>query len=125
MKKNGFTLIELLASIILMGIIIGIAVPTYNKYVEKSRKNTFEQTLIGLTRSIELYIVERPGEDFTTPLDILTYIKEAENVNTIKTGKFYLSNGKVILLNVNDGTFCGNGYKKNLSITKGSCPVAE
>ena len=31
MRKKGFTLVELLAAIVLLGIIIAIAVPKYNK----------------------------------------------------------------------------------------------
>ena len=45
MRKKGFTLVELLAAIVLLGIIIAIAVPKYNKYIAKSKKNTFRETL--------------------------------------------------------------------------------
>ena len=41
MRKKGFTLVELLAAIVLLGIIIAIAVPKYNKYIAKSKINTF------------------------------------------------------------------------------------
>ena len=44
MNKKGFTLIELLAVIVIMGILMMVAVPAVNRYVEKSRKSTFVNT---------------------------------------------------------------------------------
>ena len=41
MKKKGFTLIELLAVIIIFGIIIGIAVTGYSKYVISSKNKSY------------------------------------------------------------------------------------
>ena len=58
MRKKGFTLVELLAAIVLLGIIIAIAVPKYNKYIAKSKINTFRETLSGLYRSVEIYVAE-------------------------------------------------------------------
>lgn len=38
MKKNGFTLIELLAVIVILGVLLGIAVPSITKYITNSKK---------------------------------------------------------------------------------------
>ncbi|MBR4355413.1 MAG: prepilin-type N-terminal cleavage/methylation domain-containing protein [Elusimicrobiaceae bacterium] len=35
--KNGFTLIEILVAVLIMGILVAMAVPTYEKAIEKSR----------------------------------------------------------------------------------------
>ena len=44
MNKKGFTLVELLAVIAILSIIVLVAVPTFNKYVIKS-KNQYYKTL--------------------------------------------------------------------------------
>ena len=41
MKKKGFTLVEMLAVIVILGIIIGLAVSGYSKYVTSSRDKSY------------------------------------------------------------------------------------
>ena len=41
MRKKGFTLIEMLAVIIIFGVIIGIGVTSYSKYLTSSRKKSY------------------------------------------------------------------------------------
>ena len=53
MNKKGFTLVEVLAVIILLGLIAAILIPNYNKTIEKSKKNSFKESLNGLVRTIE------------------------------------------------------------------------
>lgn len=38
-KKSGFTLIELLIAIVIVGILVSIAVPSYQKSVQKARRS--------------------------------------------------------------------------------------
>lgn len=120
MKNKGFTLVELLASIILIGIIVGVVIPVYNKYVEKSKINSFEETLNGLSRAIELHVADSAIE-YTDPVDIDSINLEAENLSTLKGGRFYIEDGRIIFIDVTNGSLCGNGYKQNFEISKGSC----
>ena len=119
--KKGFTLVELLAAIILIGLIIGISVPAFNKYVSKSRKDSFKETLIGLSRALEIHVASDNEIDYSEPTEILSIDLEAENLNTIKSGSFYLEDGRIYFVNVSNGYFCGNGYKNDLSIHDGEC----
>lgn len=121
MKNRGFTLVELLTSIILIGIIIGLAVPAYGKYINKSRKNSFKETLIGLSRAIELHIASDSSIDYSDPIPLDAIELEAENISSITDGSFYVKKGKVIFVNVFNGYYCGNGYKKDLVIYDGPC----
>ena len=41
MKQKGFTLIELLAVIVILGVLLGIAMPSVSNYITASRKKTF------------------------------------------------------------------------------------
>ena len=40
-NKKGFTLIELLATIVIMGILMMVAIPTISRVIENARKDTF------------------------------------------------------------------------------------
>lgn len=42
MNEKAFTLTELLAVIVILGVLIGIAVPTYNNQINKARKKVYE-----------------------------------------------------------------------------------
>lgn len=44
MNKKGFTLIELLAVIVILGVVMGIAIPAMSGYIENSRKDTMIST---------------------------------------------------------------------------------
>lgn len=61
-KNNGFTIIELLSVLVVLGIIMAIAVPTYNGYVKKARINTcksYEKTLEGSAKSFITECINR------------------------------------------------------------------
>ena len=53
MQKKGFTLIELLAVILMLGIIALITVPTVSGIIEKSKKNIFNSTALGMIKAVE------------------------------------------------------------------------
>ena len=50
MNNKGFSLVELLAIITVLGLIMGIAIPAYQKYVTNSRKTGYN-TLINTCRT--------------------------------------------------------------------------
>lgn len=121
MKSKGFTLVELLASIVLLGVIVGITIVGYDKYVEKSELDTFKASLSGIIRTLEIYITENPNENFSIDTTIDKDVIDGEFLNNIKSGTFKVEENKIILTNVSDGNFCGNGSKNNFTVKTGEC----
>ncbi len=70
MKKNcckgsikGFTLIELLVVVLIIGILAAIALPQYQKAVEKARAAEAVTRISQLEKAIDLWRLTNPGEE--------------------------------------------------------------
>ncbi len=124
-KRNGFSLVELLAVIILLGVVALIIVPSAIKTLENSKKQSFENSVIGLITSATNYMgtsdfVEWPGG--LTISNIQTNnLFEAKNIDKFTGGTLYNSYGTITVQNITDGNYCANGKKNSLTITKGNC----
>lgn len=55
--KKGFTLIELLVVILIIGILSSVALPQYDKAVEKSRQTEAIVTANSLMKAIQAYVL--------------------------------------------------------------------
>ncbi len=52
-KNRGFSLIELLIAIAILGILMGIAVPSYNQYMVQARRSDATNALLDLALRLE------------------------------------------------------------------------
>ena len=52
-KKRGFTLVELLIALAILGILVGVAVPSYNQYIMKSHRTDAINSLTDLSLRLE------------------------------------------------------------------------
>ncbi|AKJ63995.1 type II secretion system major pseudopilin GspG [Kiritimatiella glycovorans] len=53
--REGFTLIEILLVVVIIGILVGIAVPRFTGRVEQSRVAAAESTLKSISTALDLY----------------------------------------------------------------------
>ena len=99
MNKKGFTLVELLATILILGLIGGIAVISYNAVVKDSRKTVFEsyqktmyaETLALLTKRVELIPSNGSSRTFylsQEPILPIDPIKNPVNENDLCSGSY-------------------------------------
>ncbi|ACI18002.1 hypothetical protein COPRO5265_1055 [Coprothermobacter proteolyticus DSM 5265] len=81
-KMRGFTLVELLIVLLILGILIGLAVPRYLRSVEESKKTTFCANVRNVMSAIETWRIDNA----TT-----AYPASAEDLNTdiIKSATYF------------------------------------
>ena len=58
LKTKGFTLIELMIAVAIIGILAGIAYPSYQESVRESRRADAKGALLGFANSMERYYTE-------------------------------------------------------------------
>ena len=87
-KIGGFTLIELLVVVLIVGILAAIALPQYEKAVEKSRATEALTNLRTIVRSMQLY--RMANGQVTQKIEDLDVIPNGEKINdrTIKLKNF-------------------------------------
>ena len=72
LTTKGFTLIELLVVVLIIGILAAVALPQYQKAVEKSRIAEALTNLQAIVKSAQLYVLENgTGEGFTIEDSVL------------------------------------------------------
>ncbi len=62
-KQKGFTLIELLVVVLIIGILAAVALPQYQKAVEKARWTEWFTTVNALKREAQMAFLETNDED--------------------------------------------------------------
>jgi type IV pilus assembly protein PilE len=59
MRSRGFSLIEVLLTCVIVGILAAIALPSYQKQIQKTRRSDAKSALIGAAGQMERYFTER------------------------------------------------------------------
>ena len=144
MKNKGFTLVELLAVIVILGLILGIAIPKATKTLEKKKQHLYELTINELIETSKKYVTSNPK----IYSDISKYGSSSINVKTLCEEKLidcpvtdprnkesitgsikieYLNNeyvytfsndaeGIILAFDLNGGTASDAGFNENLTV---------
>ena len=74
-RTKGFTLLELLIVLVIIGVLVAIAIPAYNSYINKAQITTAHATLNEIRKILESYYIDYDGYpdaiDFNTGKDDL------------------------------------------------------
>ncbi len=103
MDKKGFSLIELVVAMAVFGILASIAVPSYQGYVDKSRRSDGKTALMELQLNME----KQRGS-------CVTYATAISTVNDCATGKINvptISTDGQYTMSIVAASSTGNSYK--------------
>ncbi len=84
---QGFSLIELMVTVAIIGILVGIAVPSYSNYVQKSRRTSATTALLDLaSREAKYYSTNNV---YTTSMTNLGYASAGPIAIPDSTSNYY------------------------------------
>ena len=127
----GFTLIELLVTIVIIGILVGIGVVSYNGIMKQNRQKDLENSLIDAAGKVQNYI----SKNNKLPIGLSDVgVKNSGGVTyTFRKGEFPKfciegrTTGATLFMNSSDGTLsnsrCSPISPNIQTITKASCPT--
>lgn len=127
-NKKGFTLVELIAIIIVIGLIIGILTPTAIRLIANSKKNAFREGMRSIVRSVEIYMEENNLRTLPEEGLFLSDEKLGLDYEDGYEGVVKYIDGEIVLENIHNGTYCGNGNLEDFTISKyeeGECAVVK
>lgn len=78
-KHRGFTLIELMVTVIVIGILAAIAIPSYQRYVLRGNRAVAKSTLLSIASMQEAYLGDR--KTYALSLSALNYPGDPSYVN--------------------------------------------
>ena len=108
-NRRGFTLIELLAVIVILGVILGIAIPKVSGYITGTKKDSLVSAgklfIDGVRNDITRELYPAPINKNDVTIITLDKIKiEKSNKKSPFGGKYLYNKSYVAVINVGDGT---------------------
>jgi len=120
-EEKGFTLIELLVVIIILGILVAIAVPSYLSFKDKANNNSAQANIRAVVPSVESYFSDNATYVGMTPANLKSTYDQA-----IDTGKYTIP-----AANLTATSYCvqstsgGKTWRKNgpsAALENSACP---
>lgn len=91
-NQKGFTIMELMIVIVIIGILIAIAVPAYNSFVEKARSSTCSANRRTIESAAGLYYAE-VGSHTSDIADLDDYLDNVASIECPSDGAYSVSGG--------------------------------
>ena len=112
--NGGFTLIELLVVVLIIGILAAVAVPQYNKAVEKSRLSEALQIVAVFKQQAQLYMLENGLPEEGVNYHDFASVDIPEYSNDYRYTSFCGSEG--CFLDIDRGGFAGKPFLYHLTV---------
>jgi prepilin-type N-terminal cleavage/methylation domain-containing protein len=93
-NDKGFTLVELMVVLVIIGILVAIAVPIYNKTQATAEERACQANLRILEGAVAQYQLDNDGALPTGLGDLSDYIKDADNLECPSGGTYEFEAGK-------------------------------
>ena len=113
-KSFGFTLIELLVVVLIIGILAAVAVPQYQKAVEKSKMAELNLLMSNLEKATDLWLLENGG----IPANDTVLWGPDENLLSIDLSNSWTSDGSARMVSKNNHLRCDGNF---MTCGLGSC----
>ena len=116
--KKGFTLVELLAVLVILALVGIIVIPNTIRTNAKTQKKAFIEDVKAIIRDC----IEQDAND---PYDANEEIPVPNKGVGLKAntyeGHLIIEDGNFKAVNITNGMYCANGFRKSLEITDGNC----
>jgi type IV pilus assembly protein PilE len=76
--RNGFTLVELLVTVVIIGILLGIAVPSYRQYVIRGKRSAGQAVMMDIASREQQYLLANRAYADKATLEANGYVLPAE-----------------------------------------------
>jgi len=103
MNKKGFTLVELLSVIVILGIIAGVAITSYNAIIERTRTKSYKNYEQSMKSSATMYIIDNGYKNQITLNELLSSNK-IDEFNNPKSNDKCLSSYVLVNKDFNDSS---------------------
>ena len=77
-NRQGFTLVEIMIVIAIIGLLVVISYPSYQKAREQARKTTCQNNLRVIATEAEMYFFENSDVESLSPSDFADQFKDGE-----------------------------------------------